>query len=79
MNAALSSAGQCNQAVVYADPKVLTTREDYDAFLKTSALPVPSFSSTKESIAATGTDHEAEKQLRRPQTMFPKIRMLRLL
>jgi hypothetical protein len=42
MNAALSSAGQSNQAVVYADPKVLTTREDYDAFLeKLSALPVP--------------------------------------
>lgn len=51
-----------NQAVVYADPKVLTTREDYDAFLeKLSALPVPSFlKATKESIAATGTDHEAE-------------------
>ena len=51
-----------NQAVVYADPKVLTTREDYDAFLeKLSALPVPSFlKATKKSIAAMGTDHESE-------------------
>lgn len=51
-----------NQAVVYADPKVLTTREDYDAFLeKLSALPVPSFlKATKKSMAATGTDQNAE-------------------
>lgn len=51
-----------NQAVVYADTKVLTTREDYDAFLeKISALPVPSFlKATKESITATNTDHKAE-------------------
>ena len=51
-----------NQAVVYANPKELTTREDYDAFLeKLSALPVPSFlKATKESITTTGTDLEAE-------------------
>lgn len=51
-----------NQAVVYADPKVLTTREDYDMFLeKLSALPVPSFlKATKESMTATGTDQETE-------------------
>lgn len=51
-----------NQAVVYADPKVLTTRKDYDAFLeKLSALPVPSFlKTTKESIAATDIGFEDE-------------------
>lgn len=51
-----------NQAVVYADSKVLTTRKDYDAFLeKLSALPVPSFlKTTKENIATTGTDQNAE-------------------
>lgn len=51
-----------NQAVVYADPKTLTTREDYDAFLKKlSALPVPSFlKAAKDSIAAAGTGSEAE-------------------
>ena len=48
-----------NQAVVYAEPKVLTTREDYDVFLgKLSALPVPSFLKTaKEGIAATSADN----------------------
>ena len=52
-----------NQAVVYAEPKALTTREDYDAFLeKLSALPVPSFLKTaKERITASGTDREAEE------------------
>jgi nicotinic acid phosphoribosyltransferase len=51
-----------NQAVVYADTKVLTTRKDYDAFLeKLSALPVPSFlKATKEGIAAMGADQEKE-------------------
>ena len=51
-----------NQAVVYADPKELTTRETYDAFLeKLSALPVPNFlKAKKESIAETGSDMEAE-------------------
>lgn len=48
-----------NQAVVYADPKILTTREDYDAFLeKLSDLPVPNFLKVaKESMVATGTDN----------------------
>lgn len=48
-----------NQAVVYADPKILTTREDYDAFLKKlSDLPVPNFLKVaKESMVATGTDN----------------------
>lgn len=47
-----------NQAVVYADPKALTTREDYDVFLeKLSTLPVPTFlKETKERIVVTGTD-----------------------
>lgn len=46
-----------NQAVVYAEPKVLTTREDYDSFLeKLSALPVPEFlKAAKENIASTET------------------------
>lgn len=57
-----------NQAVVYAASKVLTTRKDYDAFLeKLSALPVPSFlKATKESIAATGTDQNAELAVELP-------------
>lgn len=57
-----------NQAVVYADPKVLTTREDYDAFLeKLSALPVPSFlKTTKESIATTGGELETEATVEQP-------------
>lgn len=47
-----------NQAVVYADPKVLTTRKDYDEFLeKLSGLPVPSFlKASKESMVTSGTD-----------------------
>ena len=57
-----------NQAVVYADSKALTTRKDYDAFLeKLSALPVPSFlKATKENIAATGTDQNAESAVELP-------------
>lgn len=57
-----------NQAVVYADSKVLTTRKDYDAFLeKLSALPVPSFlKTTKENIAATGTDQNAGSAVELP-------------
>lgn len=51
-----------NQAVIYADPKILTTREDYDDFLdKLSALPVPEFlKAEKENIVATGTEHEGD-------------------
>lgn len=57
-----------NQAVVYADSKVLTTRKDYDAFLeKLSALPVPSFlKATRENIAATGTGQNAELAVELP-------------
>ncbi len=57
-----------NQAVVYADSKMLTTRKDYDTFLeKLFALPVPSFlKTTKESIAATGTDQNAEPAVELP-------------
>lgn len=53
-----------NQAVVYAEPKVLTIREDYYAFLeKLSALPVPDFlKAVKRSIAATGTDHATDAE-----------------
>lgn len=47
-----------NQAVLFADPKALTKREAYDAFLeKLSDLPVPDFlKKAKENIAATGTE-----------------------
>lgn len=64
-----------NQAVVFADPKILTTREDYDAFLeKLSALPVPSFlKATKESIAATGTDPESGDAAEMPKEDVPEI------
>lgn len=53
-----------NQAVLYADTKALTKREDYDDFLqKLSDLPVPSFLKTaKENITATGTDAELESE-----------------
>ena len=63
-----------NQAIVYADPEVLTTREDYDAFLeKLSALPVPSFlKTTKESIATTGTGHESDATVELPTEDVPK-------
>lgn len=49
-----------NQAVVYADPKALTSRKDYDVFLeKLSALPVPSFlKATKKNIAETAAGSE---------------------
>ena len=52
-----------NQAVVFADPKVLTTRDDYDAFLeKLSALPVPEFlKAAKESITEPDMEPEAKK------------------
>lgn len=58
-----------NQAIVYADPKVLTTRESYDGFLdKLSALPVPEFlKAKKESMATTGADFEAEAKVVTPQ------------
>ncbi len=48
-----------NQAVVYVDPKALTTREDYDVLLeRLSGLPVPSFlKASKESMVATGADN----------------------
>ena len=63
-----------NQAVVYADTKVLTTREDYDAFLeKLSALPVPEFlKDTKEGIAETGTDHESVITIEHPTEDNPE-------
>ena len=48
-----------NQAVVYVDPKALTTREDYDVLLeRLSGLPFPSFlKASKESMVATGADN----------------------
>ena len=48
-----------NQAVVYVDPKALTTRDDYDVLLeRLSGLPVPSFlKASKESMVATGADN----------------------
>lgn len=54
-----------NQAVVYADPKVLITRDDYDVFLeKLSSLPVPDFlKTTKENIAATGDNENEDEAL----------------
>lgn len=47
-----------NQAVLFADPKALTKREAYDAFLeKLSDLPVPTIlKKAKENIVATGTE-----------------------
>lgn len=53
-----------NRAVVYVDPKVLTTREDYDAFLeKLSALPIPDLlKATKENIPAATIEQEVESE-----------------
>lgn len=46
-----------NQAVLFADTKVLTKRKDYDNFLKElSALPVPSFLKATQQKAATRAD-----------------------
>ena len=49
-----------NQAVLYVDPKALTNREGYDAFLeKLADLPVPDFLKTlKENITSTGAAEE---------------------
>lgn len=51
-----------NQAVLFADPKLLTDRKAYDDFLKKlSDLPVPDFLKTmKENVVSTGTNPEAE-------------------
>ena len=51
-----------NQAVLYADPSILTSRPAYDDFLKKlSEMPVPAFLKTmKENVVTTGTDPELE-------------------
>lgn len=51
-----------NQAVLYADPKLLVDRQAYDDFLKKlSDLPVPEFLKTmKENVVSTGKDPETE-------------------
>lgn len=51
-----------NQAVLFVDPKTLTDRKAYDAFLqKLSELPVPSFlKRMKDNVVATGSDPESE-------------------
>lgn len=51
-----------NQAVLFADPKVLTDRKAYDDFLnKLSELPVPAFLKTmKENVVSTGMNPELE-------------------
>lgn len=63
-----------NQAVIYADPKVLTTRKDYDAFLeKLSLLPVPSsLKATKESVGTTGTNHNTKFIVEQPTIDVPE-------
>ncbi len=51
-----------NQAVVFADPKVVTARKDYDAFLeKLSVLPVPEFLKVpSETITSDETEDDAD-------------------
>lgn len=51
-----------NQAVLYADPKLLVDRQAYDEFLKKlSDLPVPNFLKTlKEDVVSTGAEGESE-------------------
>ena len=62
-----------NQAVLFADPKILTVREDYDAFLeKLSGLPVPSFlKAAKESITVVGTYQETDNEAELPTNDVP--------
>ena len=51
-----------NQAVLFADPKLLADRKAYDEFLeRLSELPVPEFLKTmKENVVNIGTDPELE-------------------
>lgn len=51
-----------NQAVLFADPKILSDRQTYDEFLeKLSELPVPNFLKTmKDNVVSTGTNPESE-------------------
>lgn len=51
-----------NQAVLFADPKILSDRQAYDEFLgKLSELPVPDFlKNMKDNVVSTGTDSESE-------------------
>lgn len=51
-----------NQAVLFADPKILSDRQKYDEFLeKLSELPVPDFlKNMKDNVVSTGTDSESE-------------------
>ena len=59
-----------NQAVLYVEPKALTNREGYDAFLeKLSDLPVPDFLKTlKDNIAITGTDEDISEEIEEETT-----------
>lgn len=52
-----------NQAVLYADPKLITNRQSYVEFLKAlSELPVPDFlKSIKKDVTSTGAESEAEE------------------
>lgn len=51
-----------NQAVLFADSKILSDRQTYDEFLeKLSELPVPNVLKTmKDNVVSTGTDSESE-------------------
>lgn len=53
-----------NQAVIYADTKVLTSRRDYDAFLeKLSVLSVPGILKTaKKNMATAAAEQNAEAE-----------------
>jgi hypothetical protein len=52
-----------NQAVLYADPKLLADRQAYDGFLEAlSEMPVPDFLKTlKEDVVSTGDGAETEE------------------
>ncbi len=53
-----------DQAILWADPKALTNRESYDAFLeKLSEFPVPAFlKKTKNNIVETGSEEDCIEQ-----------------
>lgn len=72
-----------NQAVLFADPKILTDRKAYDEFLqKLAELPVPDLLKTmKDNVVATGTDPESDaaevpqdvKTIREEEVIKPKV------
>ena len=64
-----------NQAVVYVEPKALTDRKDYDAFLeRLSVLPVPEFlKAQKGDTSDMGAEHEENESSDTPEEYVTAI------